>query len=193
MKSSLTFVCVQASRNLKAGVFPSDDTLSDEEMVSMQRLGLELEDGLPRLVLCSNCVTAKQTAAALGFHDLVVDPALNELNFGHWGGRSLKDVEPHHLAAWLQDTSCEIHGGESFLALRKRISHWWNVQNWPEGRCLIFTHANVIKMLLIELLDAPTEAIFHVDIAPLSLTKISRLGHSWKINALAIPIKKMLD
>lgn len=187
MKLSLTLVCAQVSRNLRAGYFPSDEILADAEIADMQRLVWEGGNERPSLVLCSHARAAKQTAEALGFHDSVKVPALNDLDYGAWKGRSLKELDAADLAAWLQDVKCEVHGGESFFDARQRIAEWWRLQNFPTGHCLIFTHANVIKLLVLELLKAPTDAVFHMDIAPLSQTQLTRWGQRWQITAVGVP------
>lgn len=121
---------------------------------------------------------ADETHAAQG------EPALREVDYGRWSGRSLKelaDAEPDALARWLSDPDFDGHGGESIRALCLRIAQWFAAKDWPDGHTQVIVPANVVKACVLHVLQAPASAFWHLDIAPESTTVLSmRQGH-WRV------------
>ncbi|CAG2133863.1 histidine phosphatase family protein [Cupriavidus plantarum] len=117
------------------------------------------------------------------------EPALRDVDYGRWAGRSLKavaDTEPDAFASWLADPDFDGHGGESLSALRARVAQWLMESDWREGggrkvQTLAVVPANVVKACVLHVLDAPSTAFRHLDIAPASKTVLSmRQGH-WRL------------
>jgi probable phosphoglycerate mutase len=72
--------------------------------------------------------TAEIVRAALGVHDIVIEPRLREITLGAWDGLTGVDIDEQYPGArdgagrygWL----FRAPGGESFEALTARLKHW---------------------------------------------------------------------
>jgi broad specificity phosphatase PhoE len=131
-----------------------------------------------------------------------VEPALADLDYGAWHGRSLIELaseSPDDVAAWTRDPDAAPHGGESFAQLVVRIGHWLES---PEGvlntqgvtdatgtsgasgqaqHVVAITHAAVMRAAIVHALGASPAAFTRIEIAPLSAIELrhSRRGWSW--------------
>ncbi|MEE3627804.1 histidine phosphatase family protein [Nitrospirillum sp. BR 11752] len=134
--------------------------------------------------------TAAVLAATLGM-EVTEDAALADLDAGSWQGRSLAELSVHEadaVAAWLGDPEARPHGGESLAQLRARVARW--LENWTaEGHTLAVTHPAVIRMAAAVVLDAPLQAFWRLDIAPLSLTDL-RWNRRWTVRATGVDARE---
>ncbi len=181
MGSLVTFVCAHASPATRAACFPTDDAVADDFFV-MGASKVPLPQHA-RAITSPNRL-AQQTAAQLGLVNLQLEPALREVSYGLWAGKSLKEIDAHGLAQWLQDPSMRPPDGESLVMVQQRVVDWFQAVEWGDGHSLVFTHANVIKLLVLHLLDAPITSALGLDIAPLSQTRISRFGDRWRVQCV---------
>ena len=154
----------------------------------MRRRPRTLARRLPRAdrAWTSPALRARQTAAALGL-DAAVEPALGDLDFGRWAGRTLAEVEaaePLALAAWLADPATAPHGGEDFSSLRARVGAWLDQRRGETGRLVAVTHAAVIRAAVIHAIEATARSFGHIDVAPLSLTELTCTAGRWRLRAL---------
>ena len=111
-----------------------------------------------------------------------VEPALADCDLGVWQGLSLKQLQaddPQELAQWLEDPGSDVHGGESFIALRQRLACWLEAFEEP-GEWLAVTHPMVIRAVLMNLMDSPASAFHTIDVLPLSRLALSRAGR-WRL------------
>lgn len=120
--------------------------------------------------------TADVVACALGLSIREVDD-LRECAFGAWEGRSFAEVRegwPNELAAWLGSTSVTPPGGESFDAVGRRVRRARDqlFTRDPEGTVLVVSHVTPIKTLVRVSLNAPTTALYRMELSPASLTEI---------------------
>jgi broad specificity phosphatase PhoE len=137
-------------------------------------------------VLTSPARAARETAAALGF-DAEVEMALSDCDYGRWRGLASKDVaerEPDEFAAWLGDTAAAPHGGESVAAVIERIGVWLTQSLAREGATLAVTHASVVRAAILNALGAGPSSFARIDVAPLSLARLSGHGQRWNLVAL---------
>ena len=83
--------------------------------------------GLPREIVTSPLARAAAVGRWLqrwGFH-WRVDPALAELDFGGWDGRSWNDIPAGEFDRWMSDfCGFDFDGGESLAALLARAAVW---------------------------------------------------------------------
>ncbi len=118
--------------------------------------------------------TAEEVAGVTGV-PLVTDEGFRETDFGAWEGLTFAEVRkrwPAELGTWLADPAVAPPGGESFAAVRTRVTDALHrVLAGRDGqRVLIVSHVTPIKTLVAAALLAPAAALFrmHLDVAALS-------------------------
>ena len=162
-----------------SAAFPLDEPLTE----GGQRLARALRGTLPdATVLCSPALRCRQTAAAAGLQRPVTEPALAECDFGSWAGRTLRsinDVEPDAVTAWMTDPAARPHGGESMLDLSARVGGW--LEGCDESVVAI-THGGVIKAAVVHALGAPVDAFWRLNVAPLSIVELIRRCETWELS-----------
>ncbi|NLF29709.1 MAG: alpha-ribazole phosphatase [Planctomycetes bacterium] len=87
---------------------------------------------------------------------VAVDPALAEMDFGHWEGRTWEDIGTESLDAWAADfLRFRGHGGESVEQFARRVRAALARHDSPDERVLIVCHAGVIRCALAGNADDP--------------------------------------
>jgi broad specificity phosphatase PhoE len=133
--------------------------------------------------VCAPSQAALQTARALGHDDPVVDKALADPGYGTWSGLGLGDVagtDPDGLQAWLSDPGAAPHGGESLTAVRQRAGAWLDSQQ--EQRTVAVAHPVVVRAALTHALGLPDAAVWQLDVAPLSLIRLTHRTSRWHVS-----------
>lgn len=98
------------------------------------------------LVLASSLKRTQQTAACYGFFSFVVEPLLNELNFGEYEGRPSKELIAAFGNLWFDDPRGIILG-ESISNLECRIKSF--LEKYKNNkRILIFAHGCWMRALI---------------------------------------------
>jgi len=111
-----------------------------------------------------------------------VEPALADCDLGRWQGLTLKHLQaeqPQALAEWLENPASDVHGGETFVELRRRLAGWLGGFDQPGEWCCV-THPLVIRAVLMNLMDCPLSAFHAIDVLPLSRLQLSRAGR-WRL------------
>jgi broad specificity phosphatase PhoE len=173
-----------ASAATRAARFPDDEPL--EASAAQALLGLSGRLRSYGRVLTAPARAARETAGALGL-DAEVEIALADCDYGRWRGLAPKDVaerEPDAFAAWLGDPTAAPHGGESVAALIERVGSWLVQSLTHEGATLAVTHASVVRAAIVNALGAGPSAFARIDVAPLSLARLSGHGQRWNLVAL---------
>jgi broad specificity phosphatase PhoE len=173
-----------ASAATRGARFPNDDLLEPSAVGALEALRGRLRPYAQ--VLTSPARAARETAAALGF-DAEVEMALSDCDYGRWRGLASKDVaerEPDAFAAWLGDPAATPHSGESFAALIERTRAWLTQALTRESATLAVTHASVVRAAIVNALGAGSSAFARIDVAPLSLARLS--GHAGRWNLVAL-------
>jgi broad specificity phosphatase PhoE len=119
--------------------------------------------------------------------DSEIEPMLRDCDYGRWAGRSLDELEaqePEALAEWLNDPSAAPHGGESIISLMTRVAEWLDALSGSHGKILAVTHAAVIRAAVTHAIGAPPRAFWRIDIAPLSLTRLSGDYGRWTLASI---------
>jgi len=146
---------------------------------------------IPRLdeAWCGPSTRTCQTAQALGL-DARIDPALDECDFGRWKGRQLADIhaeDPDAVAAWMTDPAAAPPGGESLIDLLDRVKQWLAGRAGRAGQTLAVTHAGVIRAAIVVALEAPAQAFWRIDVAPLSYTILHERDGQWTLRSVSHP------
>jgi ribonuclease HI len=128
--------------------------------------------------------TAAAAAKALGL-DVTVDDDLTETDFGEWEGLTFAEAaqrDPELHQRWLQDTSVEPPGGESFDAVAHRVRRARNriIADHGAATVLVVSHVTPIKTVLRLALDAGAGILYrlHLDLASLSIAEFYGDGGS---------------
>ena len=184
MTARLDLLAHGASAATRATRFPDDEPLEASAVSALEAVRGRLRPYAE--VLTSPARAARETAAALGL-DAEVEAVLRDCDYGRWRGLASKDVaerEPDEFATWLADPAAAPHGGESFAALIERIGAWLTQALTREGATLAVTHASVVRAAIVNALGAGSSAFARIDVAPLSLARLSGHGQRWNLVAL---------
>ena len=184
MTARLDLLAHGATEATRAARFPDDDALEASAVSALEALSGRVRPYAR--VLTAPARAARETAAALGF-EAEVEPALRDCDYGRWRGLALKDVarnEPDAFAAWLGDPAAAPHGGESIAAMIERTQVWLAQSLAREGATLAMTHAAVVRAAIVNALGAGASAFWRIDVAPLSLARLSGREGRWNLQAL---------
>lgn len=183
----LTLVRHAPSDATRRSAFPLDEPLDARGLDEARALAPRLERS--DVAWTGPATRARQTAEALGL-DAAVAPQLDECDFGAWRGRTLAELDtedPVAVAAWIEDPAAAPHGGESLLALLDRVRGWLDAHAGDGARVVAVTHAGVIRAALVCALDAPPEAFWRFDVAPLSRTVLHAHDGRWTVRGVNLP------
>jgi broad specificity phosphatase PhoE len=171
----LVLLCHAATHAMKTGRFPS----GDEPAAHDERARLAPLDARDHTrVIASPARVARETAAWItAAFDIV--PAFDDIDYGRWRGSSIREIgerEPDHVAAWLADPDARAHGGESVAMLAKRVAEGFGFIGRMAAceRCIVVTHAIVVKVMTAHALGMPLRSIYGMNVAPLSSTILKR-------------------
>jgi broad specificity phosphatase PhoE len=181
MIARLDLLAHGASAATRAARFPDDEALEASAAGALGALRGRLRSY--DRVLTAPARAARETAAALGF-DAGVEALLTDWDYGHWRGRSLKEVaerEPEGFAAWLGDPAAAPHGGEPLAALIERAGAWLADSLAQNGAILAVTHASFVRAAIVSALGAGSSAFWRIDVAPLGLVRLSGREGRWNL------------
>lgn len=121
--------------------------------------------------------TAEAISRATGL-DIIFDEAWYELSFGSWDGKAIEEVrveEPDTYQAWLNSTSYAPPGGESYEEAFVRVEEALEklVAEYPGKKIIVVTHNGIVKTATKLAVGGPSDAVFHMDVTPCSISSIS--------------------
>lgn len=111
-----------------------------------------------------------------------VDQRLRPWDLGEWTGRPFGQLD---LAGWRTDARYDLHGGESLIDLADRASGLLAEWQGRTGRLAAVTHAAVIKAVVVQVLRAPLDAVWDVDVLPASFTEVHATASGWRLTRLS--------
>ncbi|MEC7119177.1 MAG: histidine phosphatase family protein [Pseudomonadota bacterium] len=116
-------------------------------------------------LISSPAQRCQQLAYALSAH-VELWSELQELDFGDWEGRRWQDIPRTELDDWAADLwHYPVGGGETVLAFRSRVLHAVQRAHTLQREQVVWvTHAGVIRMLLAEYQQIPSEQRWTVPI-----------------------------
>jgi broad specificity phosphatase PhoE len=141
----------------------------------------------PDLALVAPELRARQTAAAIGLAEPLVDGSLRDLDHGAWAGASVTDIgqrDAEGLRRWMSDPQAAPHGGESVAALCDRVRGALARLAATGGAVTAVTHPAVMRAAIVAALDAPLTAFWSIDIAPLARLTLHADGARWRLRAI---------
>lgn len=177
----LILICHASTAATRGSCFPADEPLDEHGKAGAAAMA----GRLPRADRClaGPEMRTRQTAEALRF-DAAVDPMLRDCDYGSWTGRSFEDVyarEPEAVADWLRNPAATPHRGESLHDLMQRVADWLLREQACPRRSIAVTHASIIRAAIVQAMGAPPQSFWRVDIAPLSITRLSGDGNRWNL------------
>jgi broad specificity phosphatase PhoE len=187
MTARLDLLAHGASSATRAGRFPDDEALEAAAGAALEALRGRLRSYI--CVLTSPSRAARETVTALGL-EAGVEMALKDCDYGRWRGLEVADViarEPEEYAAWLSDPAAAPHGGESLAALIERAGVWLGQSLTRQGATLAVTHASVVRAAIVSALGTGPSAFWRIDVAPLSVARLSGREGRWNLVALGAP------
>ncbi|HPQ96383.1 MAG: histidine phosphatase family protein [Thiothrix sp.] len=195
MAPGITHIDLLASLDVQAGeVFCGalDSPVNTEGMKALKKAVRRRSDW--------DCVFSSPLQRCAAFGDwistrhhipLTLEAGFDEMNFGSWEGRLPHEImqQDHEtLIRWWQDPASVCPpGGESWQAFRQRVLTAWQalLDTNPERTVLLVTHPGVVRLLVLEVLRAPSSAFFAIQVEPGVLTRIrvareeADSGDSW--------------
>jgi broad specificity phosphatase PhoE len=184
-------ICHGSTEAVRAAKFPADEPLDDPGLKTIKALA----DALPQ---AGQCWTGperrtRQTAQALGLN-AQIEPLLRDCDYGAWAGRTFDEVhahEPDAASAWLRDPAAAPHGGETISAVIQRVGQWLAGEQARGQRAIVVTHPAIVRAAIVHAIEAAPQSFWRIDIAPLSVTRLSSLGGRWNLSAAGcMAIKK---
>ncbi|NUU21545.1 MAG: histidine phosphatase family protein [Streptomycetaceae bacterium] len=183
MTSRVTFVSPAMNPSLRRPRFDDGTTSLDDIGMAQARAAAGV---LPptALVVRSPSVRCRETAEALELGAGEPSVELAGLDVGRWRGLALDEVsgtEPAAVGQWLADPAAAPHGGESVRDLCLRIGRWLDGAALTEGRTVAVVEPDVVRAVVVQVLDAPAAAFWRVDVPPLTATAISGRSGRWNL------------
>lgn len=166
----------------RAFEFPADEPL--DERGAQAAAGLAAALPKHTAVLCSPALRCRQTAEAAGLAVAGAEPELTECDFGAWAGQTLETLAAADADAvknWMSDPDALPHGGETQSAFSARVGAWLDAQAALDGSAVAITHGGVVKAAVVHALQAPAQAFWQVDVAPLSITELHAHDGRWTV------------
>ncbi len=120
--------------------------------------------------------TAEPIARRLGL-SVEIEPAIDEIDFGAWGGCSFAalETEPGWEVWNTQRSAARPPGGETMLELQRRVvGHLEETaRRLPQARIALVSHAETIRAVILHCLGMALDDFARIEIAPASITTIS--------------------
>ncbi|SAK65058.1 phosphoglycerate mutase [Caballeronia hypogeia] len=169
----IILLCHAATRAMKTGRFPTGDEPAEYDARAQVR-------AQTARVISGPARVARDTAGWIARSYEIIQE-FDDIDYGRWRGQSIREVgerEQENMAAWLTDPHARPHGGESIAMLAARvpegIARIVRIQNVvPRDRCIVVTHAIVVKVLVALAIGKPLSSVYAMNFAPLSSSVLS--------------------
>jgi broad specificity phosphatase PhoE len=116
--------------------------------------------------------------------EVLLEPALREMEFGAWEGLTPDEVATRSPAGWAawQDSPQALtsHGGESLAAVATRVAGIVERLRGAhhDGSVVIVSHAIVIRLMVLSALGLGPERLWSVDASPAGVTELE-ISRDW--------------
>ncbi|SFR18123.1 histidine phosphatase family protein [Poseidonocella sedimentorum] len=130
----------------------------------------------------SPALRCRQTAERLGGPAPVLDARLWEQDFGRHDGLRFEEIPDLGPLSRAELAARRPPGGESFAEAAARIAPALEEIAGAGPRAVVVAHAGTVRAALAVVTGAPAALAF--EIAPLSLTRLRRIGGAWSISCV---------
>ena len=98
--------------------------------------------------------------------DYHIDQRLSEMDFGEWEGRKWDDIPQPELNEWMENYQVvSPPGGESMNQMVLRLNDFVkHIKGQNLSKVALVTHAGVIRILLSQYQNIPTDKMFEIKI-----------------------------
>lgn len=183
MKRKITWIRHAQSTWNAQGIWQghTDVPLSELGQAQARALAPRLAKKAFDLVYSSDLERCRQTAElALPQVEALTDIRLREINFGIYEGKSKETLTPEEAEAvqrwWIEPYREKLEKGESMTCLNLRLEDF--LAALPnESEVAIFTHGGVIRNAIWQVVGAPHEGAWSVQIDNTSLTVVEYTSH----------------
>lgn len=168
--------------------FPADEPLDPRGVAAARQLaGCVTVDAL----VTSPAARCRATASCLATGvDAVADPRWAELDFGAWAGRTMDATwadDRGSLQQWLDDPTVAPPGGESLSELAARVGGALADLRVDGTTTAVVTSGGPIKVAVLSALAAPWSSLWHLDVAPCSVTTLhARADGGWTVRSVNV-------
>jgi probable phosphoglycerate mutase len=139
-------------------------SVAEEDIVCIQ--------SSPRL----RCVETAEALAEAFDLPVLIESALDELDYGQWNGASFETLDRDPAwHVWNSERSrARVPGGETMAEAQARIvEHLQEAQRrYAKGVVAMVTHAEIIRAAMLHFSGQPLDAWQSVEIAPASVTRL---------------------
>ena len=192
MTARLILICHASTDAVRQPAFPADEPLDDRGRARAAALAAHLPraDGH----WTSPELRTRQTAAALQLQATAL-PMLRDCDYGAWRGHPFEEIlaqDPDGVSDWLRDPTATPHGGESLGSLIQRVAEWLAGETAPHRQSIVVTHASIIRAAIVHAIDAAPQSFWRIDIAPLSMTRISAANGHWNLTSAGCTMPNMM-
>jgi broad specificity phosphatase PhoE len=157
-----------------------DSPLDARGMQQAEAMARVIDSRRELLIVASPRRRAQQTAAAIAAKtgaDIVTSHDIDELDFGHWSGRTFVQLaEDPSWRHWNEQRSCaSTPAGDRIADVQARVlRHLHRLQDAFPGRPIaIVSHAEVIRSVVLHWLEAPIDGYHRLAIHPASMTRVT--------------------
>lgn len=167
--------------------FPADEPLDARGLDLARSLRGRIE---AHRVVAAPSARCRQTATALApsAPEVKIDARWSELDFGAWAGRTMQQVwddDPTALQDWFDDPTVAPTVGESLDQLAIRVAAALDDLRAPDTTSVVVTSAGPVKVAVLQALGAPLARVWHVDVAPCSMTTLhARPYGGWTVRGV---------
>lgn len=159
--------------------------LNDDGKAQAQALGKRLADMKIHQILSSPLERTMETAQAVQQHhphlEIQQNDRIGEVDYGDWQGASIASLRSRKMWEVIQEypTRAYFPNGEAMREVQARAVNEVErlARQFPRDTIAIFSHADLIKMVVAHYLGMHLDVFQRIVISPASITGIM-LGHS---------------
>jgi broad specificity phosphatase PhoE len=193
MTAHLILICQASTDAVRRSAFPADEPLDRHGLARAAALAKHMPAA--DRYRTSPELRTRQTAEALGLEATPL-PMLRDCDYGEWTGFKFEEVlarDPEAISKWLRDPAAAPHGGESILSMIERVADWLEAEASLDYQSIVVTHASIIRAAIVYALEATAKSFWRIDIAPLTVTRLSGRDGRWNVSSAGCTISSAMS
>lgn len=154
--------------------------LNEEGRAQAEALGRRMAGAVVDALYASPLERTMETAQAVQQHhprlSIIPEPGIGEVRYGDWQGKTVAELQSRKMWQVVQHypSRAVFPNGEAMRDVQARAVNTVEalVARHPRQTILIFSHADIIKMLLAHFLGMHLDAFQRIAIAPASISTV---------------------